>query len=85
MLLHLSDSILLSKNTRSISVQKRWDWNKEKKKKKRGNAFHEKEKNIVVLSDTNTTKTIQEVHLTNFALERYINRTKNKQCRNGCC
>ena len=48
MLLHLSDSILLSKNTRSISVQKRWDWNKEKKKKKRGNAFHEKEKNIVV-------------------------------------
>lgn len=67
MLLHLSDSILLSKNTRSISVQKRWDWNK-KKKKKRGNAFHEKEKNIVV-SDT-YTKTIQEeVHLTNFALE----------------
>ena len=84
MLLHLSDSILLSKNTRSISVQKRWDWNKEKKKKKRGNAFHEKEKNIVVVSDTNT-KTIQEVHLTNFALERYINRTKNKQCRNGRC
>ena len=41
MLLHLSDSILLSKNTRSISVQKRWDWNK-KRKKKRGNAFHEK-------------------------------------------
>ena len=51
MLLHLSDSILLSKNTRSISVQKRWDWNKEKKKKKRGNAFHEKEKNIVAVSE----------------------------------